>query len=92
MKTAAGFAFAFAVSLAGVSLAGATESAEPATHPYHHLYRHHHRGPAAPNTATTRPPAPTAARPAVSPPVQNDSNGLSRDPEDCNMGCLDTTD
>jgi hypothetical protein len=75
----------------GVSLADATESAAPATHPNHNLHRHHHRIPA----AAARPPAapaPTAARPAVSPPVQNDSDGLSRDPEDCNMGCLDTTD
>jgi hypothetical protein len=93
MKAAAGFAFA--ISLVGVSLADATESAEPPTHPYRHVHCHHHRGPAAPNTATARPPAapaPAAARPAISPPVQNESDGLSRDPEDCNMGCVDTTD
>ena len=87
--------FAFAILLAGASLADATESAAPATHPYHHVHPRHHRGPAAPNTAAARPPAapaPTAAKPGVSPPVPNDSDGLSRDPEDCNMGCLDTTD
>ena len=87
------FALALAVSLAGVSVACATENSEQ-THPYNHHHRVHHRVPAARN-AVAGPvvqAAPPAARPAVSPPVQNDSDGLSRDPEDCMMGCIGTTE
>jgi hypothetical protein len=35
--------------------------------------------------------APTLPKPVAPPAVENDSDGLSRDPEDCMKGCLDTT-
>ncbi|HTZ67832.1 MAG TPA: hypothetical protein VMB83_10270 [Roseiarcus sp.] len=88
------FTLALAVSLGGVSLACATEPTAPAIHPFHHHHRAHHRVPAAREAvqAPAAQPAPAAARPSASPPVQNDSDGLSRDPEDCMKGCVDTTD
>ena len=89
------FPLALAVSLAAVSLAVATEDAlAAAADRYGHHHGVHHRVPV-PNMATAGPPgelAPTATRPAVSPPVQNGSDGLSRDPEDCMMGCIGTTE
>lgn len=94
MRTTIAFALALTASLTGVSLARATEAIAPATHPFHHHHRAHHRIPASREAvqAPAAQPAPAAARPSASPPVQNDSDGMSRDPEDCMMGCIDTTD
>jgi hypothetical protein len=95
MNTTSVFALALAVSLAAVSLVVATGHALAATaQSYHHHPRVHHRVPAARNAVAgpVAQPSPTAARPPVSPPVQNDSDGLSRDPEDCMLGCIGTTE
>ena len=92
MKTSTPFALGLAISLIGLSAAAATEA--PAAHP---VYRHHsarHRTSAARNAAavgSAAQSAPSAARPEVPPAVQNDSDGLSLDPENCNMGCVGNT-
>ncbi len=86
--------FALAISVAGgiAASAAATEEYAPATYPYRH-HRVHHRIPAVRNSVGPAAAA-SLARPAVppAPKVENDSDGLSRDPEDCNMGCLDNTE
>jgi len=77
MKTSTALALAVAILVAGLSAAAATEA--PAVHPVYHHHRVHHRIP--------------VARNALAPPaVQNDSDGLSVDPENCNMGCLGNTE
>ena len=92
MKRSRTLAVAFAISLAGPNAAYATE--ENATPAHHHRYpvRHHHvAAHKSVPAASTAQSAPTLAKPATAPAVQHDSDGLSRDPEDCMMGCLDTT-
>jgi len=88
MKRSNTFALAFVVSLAGPIAAYAAE--QSATPVHHHHYPVHHHMKAAP-AASTAQSAPTLAKSVTPPAVQNDSDGLSRDPEDCMMGCLDTT-
>jgi len=90
MKTSAAFALGLSISLFSLSAAAATEAVAPVAHPIHHRHRVHHRIPAAHHGAAQS--APTAARPPVPPAVQNDSDGLSLDPENCNMGCLGNTE
>jgi len=80
----------FVISLASHFAANATEPVKPADarHP-HYVHRH---GPAARGAAkVVAPPASDFAKPATLP-VQNNSDGLSRDPEDCNTGCLDSVE
>ena len=93
MKRSNAFALAFAVSLAGPTAAYAAE--ESATPVHHHRYQVHHQrhvtARKAVPAASAAQSAPTLAKPVTPPAVQNDSDGLSRDPEDCMMGCLDTT-
>ena len=96
MKTSYVSGFVFAMALAGglAASAAATEEYAPAAHPYRH-HRVHHRIPAVRDSVVPAPPAAASlARPAVphAPRIENDSDGLSRDPEDCNMGCLDNTE
>ncbi len=84
-------ALVFAMALAGSIKAYATEKSRTPVPRYHHV---HHRQVAAHKSVpagSTAQSAPTPAKPVAPPAVQNDSDGLSRDPEDCMMGCLDTT-
>ena len=92
MKRSRTLAVAFAISLAGPHAAYATE--ESATPAHHHRYPVHHHHVAAHKSvpaASTAQSAAALGKPVAPPAVQNDSDGLSRDPEDCMMGCLDTT-
>ena len=92
MKRSKTLALVFAISLAGPIAAYAAEGSAPAVHHYHH--RVHHRHVTAQKSApagSAAQSAPALAKPMTPPAVQNDSDGLSRDPEDCMMGCLDTT-
>jgi hypothetical protein len=94
MKRSAPFALTFAIWAASLSAAFATEASAPEIHAIHR--RVHYRLPAvrdtgAARTAAQSAPAPVVARPQEPPAVQNNSDGLSRDPEDCNMGCIDNT-
>jgi len=105
MRTTKALALAFAISLASLSVAYATEdvppATQPATHPHPHHYRIHHRIPAVLDTApapvvVAPPPAPQAApfglawpRIAPYPDNRGDEDGLSGDQNDCNKGCID---
>lgn len=87
-------AISLAISLASDFTASATEYPIKAADPHHHRYVHH-RVPAVRDADRTRAAAPSVSAvpgAARSSPVQNDSDGLSRDPEDCNKGCLDSTE
>lgn len=81
----------FALGVAVVSLAaGATEQS---TAPHHRHHKHHQ----APQVIELQSPASIA--PALEPtgavvrpyahPGDGDDDGLSRDPDDCNKGCID---
>ena len=87
-------AIGLAISLASDFTASATEYPIKAADPHHHRYVYH-RVPAVRDADRTRAAAPSVSAvpgAARSSPVQNDSDGLSRDPEDCNKGCLDSTE
>jgi hypothetical protein len=83
-------AIGLAISLASDFAARTTEYAINSAIPHRHLYVHH-RERHADRTRTATPSVSTVPRAAPPPPVQSDSDGLSRDPEDCNKGCLDNT-
>ena len=86
-------AIGLAISLASQFAADATDVGKPADP--HHRRNIHHRIPAvrgSVGTTAVAPGVPAVAKPAASLPVQNDSDGLSRDPENCNKGCLDSSE
>jgi hypothetical protein len=101
MRITAAFALVFAFSFASLPVAYAIEDVPPASHPYHHHYRVHHRIPAVRETAP--PPVVVAPPPAAQPapfglawphiaPYPNnkgDEDGMSEDQNDCNKGCID---
>ena len=94
MKVRDALAVGFAISLVSVLTVNATENAAKRAGPHHHRYGHH-RIPAVRDTDAARTVAPHVSglsKPAPSSPVQNDSDGLSRNPEDCNKGCLDSVE
>ncbi len=87
-------AIGLAMLLASDFTASATEYAIKSAYSHGHRYVHH-RVPAARDADRTRTAAPSvSAVPGAAPssPVSNDRDGLSRDPEDCNMGCLDNSE
>jgi len=102
MKLSNTLALAFAISLACPIAAYAQTAEQPTPQYQHHVRRHVHHHVVAPNgppapvvTAAPAPVVPSVPplfRPAPPSAVEHDSDGLSRDPEDCMMGCLDTTD
>ena len=70
-----------------------TASTEPAAYvrPHHHHHKHRHAVERAPHTAAQ--PAPVVVAPGPSllrpyPPGEGGTDGLSRDPEDCDKGCI----
>ena len=86
-------AIGFAISMASQLAANAADVGKPADS--HHRPYVHHRIPAVRGSVATTavaPGVPAVAKPAASLPVHNDSDGLSRDPEDCNKGCLDSSE
>ena len=86
-------AIGFAISLASQLAANAADIGKPADS-YHRPYVHHRIPAVRGSVATTvvAPGVPAAAKPTASLPVRNDSDGLSRDPEDCNKGCLGSSE
>lgn len=91
-------ALAATLSVAVLSPALAASADHPATvthhHHHHHHYHQHHVAASAPH-AVGRPAAeaPVAAAPQNQwfkpyPPGQGDTDGLSRDEEDCEKGCI----
>ena len=86
-------AIGFAISMASQLAANAADVGKPANS--HHRPYVHHRIPAVRGSVATTavaPGVPSVAKPAASLPVHNDSDGLSRDPEDCNKGCLGSSE
>jgi hypothetical protein len=93
LKARNSLAIGFAISLASQYAADAADFGKPVD-PHHRRYVHH-RIPAVRGSVATTVVAPgvtAVAKPAASLPVRNDSDGLSRDPEDCNKGCLDSSE
>ena len=91
MRTSASFALTFAAWLSA-SLAVSAQTEAPAVH-RHHRVHHHHHDLAAPPPARTEPveSAPSPIKQMFRPyaePGEGDNNGLSRDPDDCNKGCI----
>jgi hypothetical protein len=93
MNRSTALALAFGFSLAGSHAAFAVEENVSQVHHHYRVHHHHH--------ATTNPPvaaesarhgAPALAKPLAPTTVNNDSDGLSRDGDDCNEGCLDNTE
>jgi hypothetical protein len=92
MNVSRALALAFAVSLVGAS---DTVAAQDFLHTHHDPHRpgFHQRATAAHRVSPTRKPAqgaPILER--LVPLVTKDSDGLTRDPEDCNRGCLDSSE
>ena len=87
-------AIAIAVSIACLPVSGATGSPSNSHSNQRHLHLHRQAPTALPASGTQTPSlgTPTFQKPAARPLVTNDSDGLSRDPEDCNRGCLDSAE
>lgn len=82
-------AIALAITLGAFALSPVvTASAEPAgpVPHHHHHHKHHHAVEHAPHRVAH--PAPAVEAPATVTPGQGDPDGLSRDPDDCNKGCI----
>lgn len=84
---------AVALAIAFTAVApSAVAFAEPVAPPPHHRHHHHHAAPAAvvrPNPAPeTVAPAPESSGFKPYPFGRGDEDGLSRDPDDCNKGCI----
>lgn len=83
-------ALAFALFIASLLISGAAEAASrrhsDQRHP--HLHKRVQMAPASGPTQPSSQGAQTLPRSPTRPLVTNDSDGLSRDPEDCNKGCL----
>jgi len=96
MKRSVELAVAFAVVLAVPAIAG--EPANSGMIDHHHAYRHAHRAAHSeailPRLTARVPPAPAALIlfQAVGPYPngQRNKDGLSRDIDDCNEGCIDS--
>ena len=89
-------AIALAITLGAFALAPAgkacAETAEPVPH-HHHHHKHHHAVEHASRPVVRPAPAveaPAAVTPGFKPypPGEGDTDGLSRDPEDCDKGCI----
>lgn len=96
MKKALAIGLGLAAALALPALAADDAALKPLHH--HHVYRHLHRSAEAPRVASTAtaqaPAAPQSwlqtwfSHVAPYPDDQGDADGLSRDPGDCNKGCI----
>jgi hypothetical protein len=93
LKARNSLAIGVAILLASHFAAYAAEDVGKPADRHHRRYVHHRipavRGAAA--TTAVAPGVPAVAKPAASLPVHNDSDGLSRNPDDCNKGCLDNS-
>lgn len=84
MKRAIGLAVAFGLMI----VAPAAEATE--TQPAHHHHRRHHATPVVEQSAPVSHPNEPAGAP-IKPyahPGDGNNDGLSRDPDDCNKGCI----
>lgn len=86
MKSVTALAFAFGLAL-GLSATNATEAIP--TH--HHHYKHHQGSQAVEHHVPVATPVQPSASPSLKPyahPGDGGNDGLSRDPDDCNKGCI----
>jgi hypothetical protein len=94
MNASNALALCFAASLACSTSGAAAEEAWP-SHPDRRHPQHHYRAVTSHRLPPARTPSQGAAiyeRPVARPLVTNDSDGMSRDPEDCNKGCLGSSE
>jgi hypothetical protein len=92
MRTAIALAITLGAFALSPVVAASAEPVEPVPH-HHHHHKHHHAVEHAPNTVAH--PAPGVEAPAdvtpgfkPYPPGEGDTDGLSRDPDDCDKGCI----
>ncbi|MGO9420700.1 hypothetical protein [Roseiarcus sp.] len=92
MKQSLILGLVFAAALSLPALAGEeTKAVHPHRHVYHHVHHSIGESGIAPNAAAQVPqPAPVLGFPSVAPYPngQGDTDGLSRDINDCNKGCI----
>ena len=91
MKRLNAVPFAIAIWLVGPIGAFAQDGVSPVRHHYRHHVHHHRYATTHPEVTAGVPAAASVAKPVAPPAVQIDSDGLSRNGDDCNMGCLDNT-
>jgi hypothetical protein len=84
MNVSNALALSFAVSLACSAACDAAEDPSPSHAVRRHPHQHHQ--------VTTARRLLAAQAPSLEPFVINDSDGMSRDPGDCNKGCLDSSE
>jgi len=92
MRTAIALAITLGAFVLSPVVAASAESVEPVPH-HHHHHKHHHAVEHAPSRVAHPAPAieaPAAVVPGFKPypPGKGDTDGLSRDPDDCDMGCI----
>jgi hypothetical protein len=94
MNSSNALAIAIAASIACLPVSDAIGSPSNSHSDQRHLHLHRQAPAALPASGTQTPSLGTPAfqEPAARPLVTNDSDGLSRDPEDCNRGCLDSAE
>ena len=94
MNVSNALALCFAASLACWTGSASADEAWP-SHPDRRHPQHHFRAATTHRQPLARAPsqgAATSERPVARPLVTNDSDGMSRDPEDCNKGCLGSSE
>jgi hypothetical protein len=81
--------FGAALALSFILVASAANATENAA-PHHRHTGHHPARPAAHQAPAVQHQAPAADAPALTPfrPGEGNTNGLSRDPDDCDTGCI----
>jgi len=93
MNSSNALALAFAASIACLPVSGAAEGLSHWRPDQRHP--HFHRRATAPQlspTQTLSQGAPTHQQSTDHPLVRHDSDGLSRNPENCNLGCIDSAE
>jgi hypothetical protein len=92
VRTAIALAITLGAFVLSPVVAASAESGESVLH-HHHHHKHHHAMEDAPHRVAHPAPAvaaPAAVTPGVKPypPGEGNTDGLSRDPEDCDKGCI----
>jgi len=94
MNSSNALAITFAAFIGCLPVSGAARDPPQSHSGQKHLHLHRQAPTARPPSGMQTPSLgmPTFQKPATRPLVTNDSDGLSRDPEDCNRGCLDSAE
>lgn len=88
MRLAAALAITLGAFALSPVFAASAEPAETVPHHYRHHHHHHHpvHGAGRPAPAVVAPEAVAPLAPGVTP--HGETDGLSRDEDDCDMGCI----